>query len=324
MYGFAVRAAYKQFFLYMKILITGGAGFQGTHLAESLVEDGHEVAVLNTLTPQALQNKKYLEGRSEIIWGSVTDPEITEKAVRGKDVVFHLGARVNVDESILHPWETIETNVRGTFNVLEAVRKHGGRMIHTSTCEVYGRPERVPIAEHTELRPLSPYAASKAAADRLCFSYAHTYKVSVIIARFFNIFGERQKEASFGAVIPIFTGQALRGEPIRVFGSGMQTRDYLYISDVIRAYHLLLEHPELSGEVINFGTGRGTRINDIAQYIAEELHGRVLYGDSRPGEASDMIADSRKAQRMLGWEPRTDFYKGLQRYIVWRRRQERR
>lgn len=324
MYGFAVRAAYKQFFLYMKILITGGAGFQGTHLAESLVENGHEVAVLNTLTPQALQNKKYLEGRSEIIWGSVTDPEITEKAVRGRDIVFHLGARVNVDESILHPWETIETNVRGTFNVLEAVRKHGGRMIHTSTCEVYGRPERVPIAEHTELRPLSPYAASKAAADRLCFSYAHTYKVSVIIARFFNIFGERQKEASFGAVIPIFTGQVLRGEPIRVFGSGMQTRDYLYISDVIRAYHLLLEHPELSGEVINFGTGRGTRINDIAQYIAEELQGRVLYSDARPGEASDMIADSRKAQRMLGWEPHTDFYQGLQRYIVWRRGQERR
>lgn len=308
----------------MKILITGGAGFQGSHLAESLINNGHDVTVLNTLTPQALQNKKYLEGRSEIIWGSVTDPEITEKAMRGKDVVFHLGARVNVDESILRPWETIETNVRGTFNVLEAVRKNRIRMIHTSTCEVYGKPERVPILENAELRPLSPYAASKAAADRLCFAYAQTYKISVTIARFFNIFGERQKESNFGAVIPIFVSRALAGEPIRIFGSGSQTRDYLYISDVINVYHLLLAHPELSGEVINFGTGKGTSIKAIAEYISRKLHGRVEYVDPRPGEASDMIAHRGKAKRVLGWEPKITFSEGLDRYIAWRKAGENR
>lgn len=306
----------------MKILITGGAGFQGSHLAENLTNQGHEVAILNTLTPQALQNKKYLESKAEIIWGSITDAEITEKAIRGKDAVFHLGARVNVDESILHPWETIETNVRGTYNVLEAVRKNKIRMVHTSTCEVYGTPEKVPIAENAELRPMSPYAASKAAADRLCFAYAQTYKIPVTIARFFNIFGERQKESNFGAVIPIFVGKAMRGETITVFGSGTQTRDYVYISDVIRAYELLLEHPELSGEVINFGTGVGTAIKDIAQYIAKKLNGRVEHGDPRPGEASDMIADNSKAKRLLGWEPQVSFYEGLDRYIAWREQSE--
>ncbi|MDO8499683.1 MAG: GDP-mannose 4,6-dehydratase [bacterium] len=307
----------------MKILITGGAGFQGSHLAESLTSQGHEVAILNTFTPQAMQNKKYLENKAEIIWGSITDAEITEKAIRGRDVVFHLGARVNVDESILHPWETIETNVRGTFNVLEAVRKNNIRMIHTSTCEVYGTPEKVPILENAELRPMSPYAASKAAADRLCFAYAQTYKVPVTIARFFNIFGERQKESNFGAVIPIFVGKAMRGETISVFGTGAQTRDYLYIADVIRAYNLLLAHPELSGEVINFGAGVGVSIKDLAEYIAKAFNAKVSYVDARPGEASDMIADNSKAKRLLGWEPQVSFYEGVDRYIAWRKAEAR-
>ncbi|MBI2075252.1 MAG: NAD-dependent epimerase/dehydratase family protein, partial [Candidatus Harrisonbacteria bacterium] len=232
----------------MNILITGGAGFQGTHLAQKMRSLGHDVTVLNTLTPQASGNEQYLEG-CHILWGSVTDAEVTEKAMRGKTLVFHLGARVNVDESIAHPWETLEVNVRGTYNVLEAVKKTGTRMILTSSCEVYGLPERSPVAENAELRPMSPYAASKAAADRLCFAYAQTYKTPVTIARFFNIFGERQKEGAFGAVIPIFVGRALADKPITVFGAGEQTRDYVHISDVIRAYEMLLNHPELHGEV---------------------------------------------------------------------------
>lgn len=302
----------------MNILITGGAGFQGTHLAQKMRALGHDVTVLNTLTPQAAHNEQYLEG-CHLIWGSVTDAEVTEKAMRGKDAVFHLGARVNVDESIAHPWEAIEVNVRGTYNVLEAVRKTGARMIHTSTCEVYGLPEHAPVAENAELRPMSPYAASKAAADRICFAYAQTYKVPVTIARFFNIFGDRQKEGTFGAVIPIFVAKALRGEPITVFGTGEQTRDYLYISDVINAYELLFNHPELSGEVINFGSGKATRIKDIAEYIAKQLNGNVSYVAGRPGEASNMVADFSKAKRLLGWEPKVNIYDGLDRYIKWRK-----
>ncbi|MDO8584859.1 MAG: GDP-mannose 4,6-dehydratase [bacterium] len=301
----------------MNILITGGAGFQGTHLAQKMLGLGHAVTVLNTLTPQASGNEQYLEG-CRVLWGSITDAEVTEKAMRGKDVVFHLGARVNVDESIAHPWETMEVNVRGTYNVLEAVKKTGTRMILTSSCEVYGLPERAPVAENAELRPMSPYAASKAAADRLCFAYAQTYKTPVTIARFFNIFGERQKEGTFGAVIPIFVGRALAGKPITVFGTGEQTRDYVYISDVVRAYEMLLDHPELRGEVVNFGSGHATRIKDIAEYVAKKLNGKVIYADGRPGEASNMIADSSKAKRLLGWESAVNIYEGIDRYIAWR------
>ncbi len=306
----------------MKILVTGGAGFQGSHLVEVLAKAGHEVTVLNTITPQSSSKKKYIEGSAEIVWGSVTDPEITEKAVRGKDVIFHLGARVNVDESILHPWEVFEVNLKGTFHVLEAARKNNARVILASTCEVYGRPERTPIIETTELRPMSPYAASKAAADRLCYAYFKTYNLPVTILRFFNVFGERQKESNFGAVIPIFVGRALRGEPIQVFGTGEQTRDYIHISDVVKGYLSALTHPELKGEVLNFGSGKGIRIRDIAEYVAKKCNAKVVYIDPRPGEASEMIADATKAKRLLGWEPTVGIYEGLDRYLAWRKTQE--
>ncbi|MDP3784925.1 MAG: GDP-mannose 4,6-dehydratase [bacterium] len=307
----------------MKILITGGMGFQGSHLAEKLCGLGHEVVLLNTLTPQALLNQKYLKGKAEIIWGSVTDAEVTEKAMRGKDIVFHLGAKVNVSESILHPWEVLDANLRGTFNVLEASRRTGSRIIYASSSEVYGRPlTKAPLDETAELRPMSPYAASKAAADRLGFAYFQTYKTPVTILRFFNIFGERQREGNFGAVIPIFTGRAIRGEALEVFGDGEQSRDYLHISDVLGAYCSVLDHPELSGEVINFGTGSGTRIKDIAEYIAKKFNGKVRYTAARPGEATGMIADFSKAKRLLGWEPKVGIYEGLDRYIAWRRAED--
>lgn len=303
----------------LNILVTGGAGFQGTHLVEKLHELGHEVTVLNTLTQDALANQHYIKDKAFLVWGSVTDPEVIEKAMRGKDVVFHLGARINVDESILDPWSTIDVNVRGTFNALEAARKTGARVIHTSTCEVYGKPEILPISETTELRPHSPYASSKAAADRIAFSYFLTYRVPVTILRPFNLYGERQKEGKFGAVIPIFVTQAMRGGPIKVFGTGNQTRDYMHVSDMVRAYALVLAHPELEGEVINFGTGIMTSIKDIAEYIAGKFNTKVEYIHSRPGEATHLIADCAKAKNLFGWKPGVGIYEGLDRYIAWRK-----
>lgn len=303
----------------MKILFTGGAGFQGSHLVENLHELGHEITVLNTPTPEAHHNLEYIGNKAEIVWGSITDSEIVEKTSRAKDLILHFGARINVDESIIDSWGTMEVNIRGTFNVLEAARRNNVRVINSSTCEVYGEPARVPIAEDAELRPHSPYAASKAAADRICFAYFKTHKLPVTIVRCFNIYGERQKEARFGAVIPIFVGQALHHEPIKVFGSGEQTRDYVHVSDVVRAYCSAIEHPELAGEVINFGTGVGTRIKDIAEYIAQKLDGEVTYVNPRPGEASQMIADYSKAKRLLGWEPTVKIYEGIDQYIAWRR-----
>lgn len=306
----------------MNILVTGGAGFQGTHLVEKLFALGHSVTVLNTDSSRSLYNKKYIDGKAEIIWGSVMDASLAERVLDGKDLVFHLAARINVDESISTPQETLDVNVRGTQNILDAARKRGTRVIYTSSCEAYGRPEKTPIHETTELRPMSPYAASKTAADRLCYAYFHTYQLPVTIVRFFNVFGERQKDGKYGAVIPIFVGKALRGEPISVFGTGDQTRDYVYITDVIDGYSIILDHPELASETINFGSGIGTRIKDIAEYIGKKLNTEVIYSDPRPGEASEMIADSSKAKRLFGWEPKVNIYEGIDRYIDWRIQEE--
>jgi dTDP-glucose 4,6-dehydratase len=255
-----------------------------------------------------------------VIWGSITDAEIVSKSVRGRDVVFNLAARVNVDESIEDPWSVIDVNIRGTYNVLEAVRHQGARLIHASTCEVYGAPyegERL-IDERHEMRPYSPYAASKAGADRLCYSYTKTFNTPVTVVRPFNIYGERQKENKGGAVIAIFVKKALEGQPLMVTGNGAQTRDYMHVSDLVDAYELVLDHPELIGQSINFGTGVETSIASIAEHIAERTGTSVQYGPERPGEVERFCADMQLAQS-LGFKPKVTMWEGIDRYIAWRK-----
>lgn len=304
----------------MKILITGGAGFQGSHLTKHFLKAGHQLSVLNTYSERAEKALEAFRNEIHCIWGSVTDAEIVSKSVRGMDVVFHLAARVNVDESIDDPWSVIDVNIRGTYNVLQAVRQHGSRMIHASTCEVYGAPypgeER--INEQHEMRPYSPYAASKAGADRLCFSYYKTFGTPVTIVRPFNIYGERQKEGKGGAVIAIFVQRALDEQPLIVTGNGQQTRDYMHVSDLVQAYDLVFRHPELQGQAINFGSGIEVSIRDIAQHISKAMGVRVEYGLERPGEVDRFLADTTVAAG-LGFKPKVSILEGLDRYIAWRR-----
>ena len=176
----------------MRILITGGAGFQGSHLAERCLNAGHQVAILNTFSEEAVGNISQLDKEVTVVWGSITDSEIVEKTVRGQELVVHMAARINVDESIEAPATFLAANVMGTYNVLEAVRRQECRLVYSSTCEVYGAHDGA-VTETSDLRPNSPYAASKAAADRLCFAYAQTYGVDVVILRPCNVYGARQK-----------------------------------------------------------------------------------------------------------------------------------
>lgn len=302
----------------MKILITGGAGFQGSHLVDYLRQQGHVLTVLNTWSEEAETNTKHWRDKVNIVWGSVTDKEIVDKTVRGQEVVFHLAGRINVDESIKNPLAHITANILGTYNVLEAVKDNNNRLIHVSSCEAYGGANE-PISETAELKPQSPYAATKAAADRLGYSYYKTYGIRITIIRPFNVFGQRQKAKAGGAVIPIFVSRALAGQPLLVFGSGEQTRDYTYISDLIRGYGLVLEHPETNGEVINFGTGREVSIKSIAEYIAKKLGVQVKQEAARPGEVSKFICDYGKAKKLLGWEPAVSIWQGIDKYIEWRK-----
>lgn len=303
----------------MKILVTGGAGFQGSHLVELLFSEGYDdVTVLNTLTEQAVRNLEQMACKPRVVWGSVTDSEVVSKTVAGKDVVFHLAAHINVDESRVCPRQTFEVNLGGTCNILEAARACGARVIYSSSCEVYGTPAEIPIKESAELRPASPYAASKVAADRLCFAYASSYGLNVQIIRLFNVYGRRQKEGRYGAVIPIFVSKGLKGETLEVFGNGLQSRDYVHVFDAAEAYRKVLTSDCQTGEVINFATGVGTKIGDIAEAIAKSFGVKVNYIEPRPGEVTDMIGDNTKAIK-LGWVPSVDIWEGLTDYISWRK-----
>lgn len=307
----------------MKILITGGGGFQGSHLAESLTAKGHQVTIVTTYNRESEANTKDFAKRGiTVVFGSITDRIVVNKTVPGHDVIFHLAANVNVDESREDPLSFVQVNIiQGTFNILEAARKHNVRLIYASTCEVYGDghdlAEGELLKETAELKPNSPYAASKASADRLCYSYYKTYGMDITIVRPFNIYGERQKNGTFGALIPIMVRRALKGVKLTVFGDGSATRDYLYISDLIDAYHIVLKNDEkLAGKVINFASGVDTSVKDIAEYIAKKLDGEIEYGPARPGEVSRFPADISFATS-LGFSPKVDIWEGIDRYIDW-------
>lgn len=307
-----------------RLLITGGAGFQGRFLVKHFLNKGHKITVLNTFSQRAVWALSEFKDKVSVVWGSVTDKELVYKTVRGHDCVFHLAARIHVDESIEDPLATINVNFFGTYNILESVRHYKIRLIYTSSCEVYGAPlNNLPIGECAELRPHSPYAASKVTADRLCFSYFKTYNVDVAIVRPFNVFGPFQKKGSGGAVIPIFVDFAIRKKPLIVYGDGNQKRDYMYVDDLVRAYDLVYNHEELRGQTINFGTGKVTKIIDIAKYIAKKFKGKIIYGRARPGEVLLFKADITKAKK-LGFKPTVNIWEGINKYIDWFREQSQR
>jgi len=304
----------------MKILITGGAGFQGSHLAEYLLKKGHKVSILNTYSEAAEENIAGFRDRITLIWGSITDKEVVDKSVRGHDAVFHLAAHINVDESLRDPLGHINANIIGTYNVLEAIRTHGGRLILTSSCEVYGDGHDLrkdqKLDETAELKPNSPYDATKAGADRLAYSYFKSFGVDVTIVRPFNIFGERQKNGTFGALIPILVAKAMRGEDLTVNGDGHATRDYSHISDIIQAYGIVLGRKDLKGRVINFASGENTSVKDIAEYIAKKFKVGIVHGPARPGEVERFPSDISFA-KSLGYSPKVTIWQGIDRYIKW-------
>jgi dTDP-glucose 4,6-dehydratase len=239
-------------------------------------------------------------------------------------VVFHLAANVNVDQSLKDPKSFVDVNVMGTFNILEEVRANGIKMIHASTCEVYGdghdlAPNEL-LDETAELKPNSPYAATKAGADRLVYSYYKSFGVDVTIVRPFNIFGERQKSGTFGALIPILVRKAMTGEALTVFGDGTATRDYLHVSDLVQAYELVMETKGLEGKSVNFGSGINTSVIDIATYIAKQFDAPIKHGPARPGEVSRFPADISFA-RGIGFEPKVGIWEGIDRYIAWAKAQ---
>lgn len=311
-----------------KALVTGGLGFQGTHLVRALLLQGYTVYALNTPNEHAMQNLVWLRAnvpgandpeRLLIIWSSITDSECIERIMPQVSVVFHLAAKINVDESIERPRVFYETNVLGTMNVLDWAAKHHVRVILASTCEVYGGMDGL-IDENSPLNPRSPYAASKAGADRMAYAYAQTYGLKVDIVRPFNVYGPLQKDAGFGAVIPMFFKRVMEGEPINIYGDGEQGRDFVYIEDVVRGYmHILAKEKTQPCDVYTFGTGVPTSVNRIVELI-EAITGKKAKRNhiaARKGEVRVFIAKN-TLKTYFSNEHITDITEGLRKYHVHR------
>nr|WP_321351986.1 GDP-mannose 4,6-dehydratase [uncultured Methanoregula sp.] len=305
----------------MKILITGGAGFVGSHLCEKYTKNGDTVLCLDNFMNGNLMNIRHLLNHRnfKLIQGDIQDYDLLEKLMRDVDAVFHLAAQIHVDRSIIEPKLTYDINVLGTQNILEVARMYDvEKIVHASTSEVYGSAEYAPMDEKHPLNAPHPYGASKIAADRMCYAYIETYGMNICIMRPFNLYGPRQKDSGYGGAISIFTKRVLSNMPPIIYGSGEQTRDYTYVEDIVRAYDLILAHSKPIREPVNFGTGVDVKINDLATKIIK-LCGKDMkpvHVDGRPGEVDRLIADITKAKK-LGWKPKFSLDMGLEKFVDW-------
>ena len=308
-----------------KVLVTGAGGFIGSHLAELLARQGAEVRAFVRYTSRGEHG--WLEQISpetaeaiEVFRGDLANPEAVRYSMRGCEFVFHLGALIPIPYSYLHPREFVTANVEGTLNVLEAARQEEpARIVHTSTSEVYGTAQRIPIDEEHPLHPQSPYAASKVGADQLALSYRRSFGTPVVVARPFNTYGPRQ---SARAVIPTIVSQALSRDVVEL-GATSPTRDFLYVEDTAAGLAACAMAEEVEGEVINLGTGSEVSIGELAERIVQ-LAGRdvsVSLDEHRlrppDSEVERLVADTSKARKLLGWEPTVELDDGLRRTIEW-------
>jgi UDP-glucose 4-epimerase len=302
----------------MRALVTGVAGFIGSHLAARLVRDGHEVVGLDDLSDGRPENLGRI-GPLRFIEGDLRDPDLVMSAADACDVVFHQGAKRSVPRSIEEPGVFTDVNVRGTLNVLLAAHRHGARVVAASSSSVYGDQGRLPLVETMVPRPRSPYAASKLATEAYCRAFWLSYGVPTISLRYFNVYGPGQDPSSeYAAVIPRFIVACLGGTPV-VHGDGRQARDFTYIDDVIDANLLAASAPEEAfGATFNVGGGRSpTTIIEILEAVAD-LTGTApepVFEPSRPGDVRRTQADVRLAARLLGYSPRTSIRDGLERTV---------
>jgi len=305
----------------MKILITGGAGFVGSHLCDYYTKKGDTVLCLDNFMNGELTNIRHLLNHRnfKLIHGDILDYDLLEKLMRDVDAVFHLAAQIHVDRSIIEPKLTYNINVLGTQNILEVARMYDvDKIIHASTSEVYGSAEYAPMDEKHPLNSPHPYGASKIASDRMCYAYIETYGMNICIMRPFNLYGPRQKDSGYGGAISIFTKRVLSNMPPIIYGTGEQTRDYTYVEDIVQAYDLILTHPKPIREPINFGTGQEVRINDLATKIITFCGKDMIpvHVEGRPGEVDRLVANNKLAEK-IGWKPKFSLNEGLEKFVDW-------
>jgi UDP-glucose 4-epimerase len=301
-------------------LVTGGAGFIGSSIAEALLSAGDAVRILDDFSSGRRENLQTLPGRYELIEGTIVDPETVTRAMQGVEVVFHEAAIPSVFRSVQEPQPTMLAGVQGTTVVLDAARRAGvRRLVFAASSSAYGETPTLPKVETMEPHPLSPYAVSKLTGEQLLRTFSGLYGLETVSLRYFNIFGPRQDPKSeYAAVVPKFVTAALRKERPIVFGDGEQTRDFCFIENAVRANLLAATtSAKLRGQVVNIACGERTSLNKLLEYI-RELTGVHLEADhrpSRPGDVRDSLADVTAARELIGFEPRVDVREGLKRTL---------
>ncbi len=301
-----------------RVLVTGGAGFIGSNLVRALLEQGDDVRVLDNFSTGRRPNFDGVEDDIEVVEGELRSYERVHNAVRGTEVVFHLGALPSVPRSVHDPLTTSAVNIEGTLNVLLAARDEGiRRVVFASSSSVYGNTNTLPRAEAQAVAPLSPYAVAKLAAESYCLSFHRVYGLETVALRYFNVFGPRQDPLSqYSAVVPLFVRAIAEGRAVGIHGDGKQVRDFTYVGNVVSANLLAAEADGAAGRVLNVATGEGVSVNGLADAIGRVL-GRAVERDylpERPGDVRDSWADVSAAAETLGWRPTVGLDEGLERY----------
>jgi UDP-glucose 4-epimerase len=307
----------------LRILVTGGAGFIGSHLAEALVARGHLVRVLDNFSSGNRANLRQVKDDVEVLKGDGADPRAARRAMKGIEVVYHEAAIPSVARSVDDPARSHRANATTTLEVLVAARDAGvRRFIYASSSSIYGDSARLPKRESMPPQPLSPYAVGKLVGEHYLSVFASLYGMETLSLRYFNIFGPRQDVSSpYSGVISLFTSALLAGRTPVIYGDGLQSRDFTYVDNVVDANLKALSARGLRGQVVNVATGRRTDLRELLRLLAAEIGrpARARHLPARKGDVRHSVADISAARRMLGYAPRVDFGTGLRRTVDWYR-----
>jgi nucleoside-diphosphate-sugar epimerase len=304
-----------------RALVTGGAGFIGSHLVDALLAQNWEVRVLDDLSTGKKENLKHVEGEIDFRLGDIRDLETVRKAAEGTEVVFHLAALGSVPRSVKDPITSNDVNVNGTLNVLVAARDAGTRrVVYSASSSAYGNSPTLPKREDMSALPLSPYAVTKYVGELYLKVFCNLYGLEGVGLRYFNIFGPRQDPTSqYAAVIPKFVTAMMKGERPIIFGDGQTSRDFTYVANAVHANLLAADCRNASGQVVNVACGDRYSLNDLVAKLNELLGTDLapVYSDERPGDVKHSLASIDAARELLGYEPLVDFVSGLTKTVGW-------
>jgi UDP-glucose 4-epimerase len=303
-----------------RVLVTGGSGFIGSHLVDRLLEFGTDVAVLDNLSSGRLQNIRRHIGKKNFHFkkGDIRDCSLVKKLMRKVDAVFHQAAFVSVQESTENPILANEINVQGTVNLLKAASSSNiKRFVYASSCATYGDVTKLPIKESYQLKPTSPYGVSKLCAENYVRVFHDIFGLETVCLRYFNVYGPRQNRNEYSGVIVKFIENLNKNRPLIIFGNGEQTRDFVHVRDIVESNMLALTKDDAIGKTFNVGTGKPTKINDLAKLLLEITHKnlRMIRSHPRKGEIMHSYADISEAKKLLQYSPKISLRKGLEELV---------